>query len=73
MDSTTTELRNACTPQVRERWQLLEECKRWLPFVFDGGSPGWQEAGGQPTVETEILVSRDGASNIDVVDNGSPR
>ncbi len=24
-------------------------------FVFDGGSPGWQEAGGQPTVETEIL------------------
>ena len=33
-------------------------------FVFDGGSPGWQEAGGQPTVETEILVSRDGASII---------
>ena len=26
-------------------------------FVFDGGSPGWQEAGGQPTVETEILFS----------------
>ena len=25
-------------------------------FVFDGGSPDWQEAGGQPTVETEILV-----------------
>ena len=42
-------------------------------FVFDGGSPGWQEAGGQPTVETEILVSRDGASVVDVVYNGSPR
>ena len=26
-------------------------------FVFDGGSPGWQEAGGQPTVETEIFFS----------------
>ena len=26
-------------------------------FVFDGGSQGWQEAGGQPNVETEILVS----------------
>ena len=42
-------------------------------FLFDGVSPGWQEAGGQLTVETEILVSRDGASIIDVVYNGSPR
>ena len=42
-------------------------------FVFEGGSPGWQEAGGQPTVETEILVSQDGASVVDVVYNGSPR
>lgn len=42
-------------------------------FEFDGGSPGWQEAGGQPTVGTEILVSRDGASIIDVVYNSSPR
>ena len=42
-------------------------------FVFDGGSSGWQEAGGQPTVDTEILVSRDGASVVDVVYNGSPR
>ena len=41
-------------------------------FVFDGGSPGWQEVGGQPAVETEILVSRDGASIVDVVYNGSP-
>ena len=42
-------------------------------FVFDGGSSGWQEAGGQPTVDTEILVSRDGASVVDVVYNGSLR
>ena len=42
-------------------------------FVFDGGAPGWQEAGRLPTVETEILVSRDGASVVDVVYNGSPR
>ena len=42
-------------------------------FVFDGGSPGWQEADGQPSVETEILVSRDGASVDDVLYNGSPR
>ena len=42
-------------------------------FVFDGGSPGWQEAGSPPTVETEILVSPDGNSVVDVVYNGSPR
>ena len=42
-------------------------------FVFDGGAPGWQEAGEPATVETEILVSGDGASVVDVVYNGSPR
>ena len=42
-------------------------------FVFDFGSPGWQEAGGQTTIETEILASRDGASVVDVVYNSSPR
>ena len=42
-------------------------------FVFDGGSSGWQEAGGQPSVETEILDSRDEASVDDVVYNRSPR
>ena len=42
-------------------------------FLFDGGSPVWQETGGQPTVATEILVSRDEASIVDVVYNGSPR
>ena len=43
------------------------------PRIFNGGSPGWQEAGRPPTVETEILVSEDGDSIIDVVYNGSPR
>jgi hypothetical protein len=42
-------------------------------FVFDGGSPGWQEAGGPSTVETEILVSKDGISVVDVIYNGAPR
>ena len=42
-------------------------------FVFNGSSPGWQEAGRPPTVETEILVSEDGDSIVDVVYNGSPR
>lgn len=38
-----------------------------------GGSPGWQEAGGPSTVETEILVSKDGISVVDVIYNGAPR
>ena len=42
-------------------------------FVFDGGAPGWQEAGKPPTVETEILISDDGASVLEVVYNGDPR
>ena len=42
-------------------------------FVFEGGAPGWQESGEPATVETEILVSGDGASVVDVVYNGSPR
>ena len=42
-------------------------------FVFDGGAPGWQEAGEPPTVETEILISDDGASVLEVVYNGDPR
>ena len=42
-------------------------------FVFDGGTPGWQEEGSQATIETEILISGDGDSVVDVVYNGSPR
>ena len=51
----------------------LKNARDGCLFVFDGGSPGRQEAGDQPTVETEILVSRDGASIVDVVYNGSLR
>ena len=42
-------------------------------FVFPGGSPGWQETGVAPTVETEIRVSADGKDILEVTYNGSPR
>ena len=42
-------------------------------FVFPGGSPGWQETGVAPTVETEIRVSADGKEILEVTYNGSPR
>ena len=42
-------------------------------FLFLGGEPGWQELGVSPTVETEIRVSADGQSEIEVIYNASPR
>ena len=53
--------------------KCLKNASDGFLFVFDGGSPGWQEAGGQPTVETKILISRDRVSVVDVVYKGSPR
>ena len=42
-------------------------------FLFGGGAPGWQESGEPASVETEIRVSPDGSSDIEVIYNGSPR
>ena len=50
--------------------KCLQNAGEGFLFVFNGGSPGWQEAGRPPTVETEILVSEDGVSIVDVVYNG---
>ena len=50
--------------------KCLQNAGEGFLFVFYEGSPGWQEAGRPPTVETEILVSEDGVSIVDVVYNG---
>ena len=42
-------------------------------FVCGGGAPGWQEAEQPASVETEIRVSADGRSDVDVIYNGPPR
>jgi hypothetical protein len=39
-------------------------------YIFMGGEPGWQENGVEPTIETEIQVSPDGQSEIEVIYNG---
>jgi hypothetical protein len=41
--------------------------------VFDGDAPSWQEAVEPSTVETEILISDNGASVSEVVYNGDQR
>ena len=57
---------------VKGGGNCLKNASDGFLFVFNSGSPGWQEAGCQTSVETEILVSRDGVSVVDVVYNGSP-
>ena len=42
-------------------------------FLFGGGAPGWQENSQPASVETEIRVSADGSSDVEVIYNGSPR
>jgi len=42
-------------------------------FRFDGGAPGWQEAGAPPTVETELKISSDGRQVEAEIYNGPPR
>jgi len=42
-------------------------------FRFAGGSPGWQAEGRPPSLETQIQVSPDGRSVINVPYNGAPR
>lgn len=39
-------------------------------FRFNGGKPGWQEAGQPPTTTTEILISPDGRSVLQLIYNG---
>jgi len=42
-------------------------------FGFLGGAPGWQEQGQPATTETQILISPDGRSVLNMNCNGAPR
>jgi hypothetical protein len=42
-------------------------------FRFLGGEPGWQQLGKPPTLETEILIARDGKTVSRLLYNGPPR
>jgi len=52
---------------------LLSRKEQGFVFRFAGGPPGWEQAQLPPTVETEILVSRDGRTVLSVIHNGPPR
>jgi hypothetical protein len=42
-------------------------------FRFVGGSPGWQAEGRPPSLETQIQISPDGRTVLNVPYNGAPR
>jgi hypothetical protein len=52
---------------------LLSREERGFVFRFQGGAPGWEQLQLPAVVETEILVSRDGRSVLELIYNGPPR
>ena len=52
---------------------LVQQNAQGFRFRFNGGSPGWQQLGTAPTTSSEILISPDGRSVVQVVYNGPLR
>jgi hypothetical protein len=52
---------------------LVTADQRGFLFRFLGGEPGWEQLGKPPTVETELLISADASSVLDVIYNGPIR
>jgi hypothetical protein len=52
---------------------LVQNNAQGFVFRFLGGAPGWQEQGGPATRETDIQISTDGRTVVNVNYNGSPR
>lgn len=52
---------------------LIGRSAEGFTFRFLGGSPGWEQLQLPATVETELLISRDGRSVVQILYNGSPR
>ena len=52
---------------------LVRADERGFTYRFLGGPPGWQNAGQPASVETELTVSPDGTSLVQVIYNGPPR
>lgn len=52
---------------------LVQNNNQGYVFRFLGGAPGWQQTGQPATTLTEIQVSTDGRSVVNVSYNGTPR
>lgn len=52
---------------------LVKSTPQGFFFRFTGGSPGWQVEGRPPSQETQIQISPDGRTVLNVPYNGAPR
>jgi hypothetical protein len=52
---------------------LVNSTPQGFFFRFAGGPPGWQSEGRPPSLETQIQISPDGRSVVNVPLNGAPR
>lgn len=52
---------------------LVQHNAQGFLFRFDGGTPGWQQLGTPATTTSEILISPDGRSVVQVIYNGPVR
>lgn len=52
---------------------LVGRSEAGYTFRFLGGSPGWEQLQLPATVETELLISRDGRTVVQIIYNGLPR
>ena len=52
---------------------LVQDNAQGFLFRFDGGAPGWQQLGQAPTTSSEVLISPDGRSVLQVAYNGPVR
>lgn len=63
----------ACMHRTRGGDCLIRRDSAGFLFRFLGGPPGWQQLNLPATVETELLISRDGTRVERVLYNGPPR
>ena len=52
---------------------LVQSDAQGFLFRFNGGVPGWQQLGTPPTVSSEVLISPDGKTVVQVIYNGPVR
>ncbi|MBM5807455.1 MAG: hypothetical protein FJ056_07145 [Cyanobacteria bacterium M_surface_10_m2_179] len=52
---------------------LVQDNAQGFVFRFNGGAPGWQQLGTPPTTTSEIQISPDGRSVVQVLYNGAAR
>jgi|LakMenE18May11ns_1017448.scaffolds.fasta_scaffold9899761_1 hypothetical protein len=64
---------SSCMHQQSGGECLIKKDSNGYLFRFLGGEPGWQQLGKPPTLETEILIGRDGKTVDRLLYNGPPR